>query len=222
QIEPLMSFSTWTEIGPRPVPNRQTQQFPAVAPVTGRATMIVVDPTNSNKIYLGAAQGGVWRSLDGGTTWTPIFDAAQSLSIGSIALAPSNPHILYVGTGEANLSLDSFFGVGLYRIDNVDTTADLAGPINPSMTYTCNPGFCVGTFTTNAFTGRSISKILVSPTDPATIFVGTSSGASGLGGNAFSNFLPPLGVRGLYRSTNATAAAGSVTFTKLAVSTGAS
>ena len=86
QIEPLISFSTWTEIGPRPVPNGQTQQFPAVAPVTGRATMIVVDPTNSNKIYLGAAQGGVWRSLDGGLTWSPIFDTAQSLSIGALAL----------------------------------------------------------------------------------------------------------------------------------------
>ncbi len=82
-IQPLLSGTTWTEIGPRPVPNGQTQQFPATAAVTGRSTMIVVDPTNSNKVYLGTAQGGVWRSLDGGTTWTAIFDTAQSLSVGA-------------------------------------------------------------------------------------------------------------------------------------------
>src|SRR6266849_4461957 len=134
-IQPLLSGTTWTEIGPRPVPNGQTQQSPATASVTGRSTMIVVDPTNSNKVYLGTAQGGVWRSLDGGTTWTAIFDSAQSLAIGALALAPSNPTILYVGTGEFNGCSDCFFGAGLYRIDTVDTTPTLPSqPINPSET----------------------------------------------------------------------------------------
>jgi hypothetical protein len=151
----------WINLGPAPVPNGQTQQFPNVAPVSGRATSVVVDPTNSNKVYLGTAQGGVWRSLDGGTTWTPIFDAAQSLAIGALALAPSNPSILYVGTGEPNNSVDSFFGVGVYRIDNVDTTADLVGPINP-VSVTGSGG---GQITTTCFTGRAISKILVHPSD---------------------------------------------------------
>src|SRR5207302_1468919 len=104
----------WTPMGPSPVPNGQTQQYPTVAPVSGRATCVVVDPTNSNKAYLGTAQGGVWRTLNGGANWTPIFDTAQSLSIGALALAPSNPTILYVGTGEPNNSADSFFGVGVY------------------------------------------------------------------------------------------------------------
>src|SRR5947199_52246 len=81
-----------------------------------------------------AASIRVWRSLNGGANWTPIFDTAQSLSIGALALAPSNPSILYVGTGEPNNSADSFFGVGVYRIDNADTTADLVGPINPVIT----------------------------------------------------------------------------------------
>ncbi len=207
-------FPGWMPIGPSPVPNGQTQQFPSVAPVSGRATCVVVDPTNSNKVYLGTAQGGVWRTLDGGATWTPIFDAAQSLAIGALALAPSNPTILYVGTGEPNNSADSYFGVGVYRIDNADTTADLAGPINPQITTGTTTAL-----TYNCFNGRAISRILVNPANPANIFVSTAAGVAGAAGNALSNTIPPLALRGVFRSTNATAAAGSVTFQKLVVNT---
>src|SRR5580765_7766947 len=112
QLETQLAQSTpngvvgaWTPLGPAPLVNGQTQQFPATAAVSGRATAVVVDPTNSNKVYLGTAQGGVWRSTDGGAHWTAIFDTAQSLAIGALALAPSNPTILYVGTGEANFRL---------------------------------------------------------------------------------------------------------------------
>ena len=93
----------WTVIGPDSVPNGQALDGGDTA-VSGRVTAIAVDPTNSNKVYLGTAQGGVWRSLNGGTTWTPIFDTAQSLSIGALAVAPSNPSVVYVGTGEAHNS----------------------------------------------------------------------------------------------------------------------
>ena len=181
----------WTPMGPSPVPNGQTQQYPTVAPVSGRSTCVVVDPTNSNKVYLGTAQGGVWRSLNGGANWTPIFDTAQSLSIGALALAPSNPTILYVGTGEPNNSADSFFGVGVYRVDNADTTADLVGPINPSITTGTTTAL-----TYNCFNGRTISRILVNPIDPANIFVSTAAGVSGAAGNALSNTIPPLALRG--------------------------
>ena len=205
---------SWTPLGPAPLPNGQTQQFPATAPVSGRATAIVVDPTNSNTVYLGTAQGGVWRSTDGGSSWAPIFDTADSLSIGALALAPSDPSKLYVGTGEPNNSGDSFFGVGVYRIDNANTAPVLVGPINPLITT----GSTVA-ITTNCFTGRAISKILVHPTDPSTIFVSTAGGVAGIGANGLSNAVPPLGLLGVYRSTNATLAAGSVTFSKLIVNT---
>lgn len=206
---------SWIELGPRPLPNGETQQFPATAAVTGRATAVVVDPTNSDKVYLGTAQGGVWRSSDGGATWTAIFDSAASLSIGALALAPSNPAILYVGTGETGASsagtADVFFGVGLYRIDNADTAATLVGPINPI--------YSAGLTTpTTVFTGRGIRKILVHPSDPATVFVCTTGSFSGISGLTLGSNIPPFGLRGLYRSTNATAAAGSVTFQKLLVS----
>jgi len=207
-------FPGWMPIGPSPVPNGQTQQFPATAPVSGRATCVAIDPTNSNKVYLGTAQGGVWRTLDGGATWTPLFDAAQSLSIGALALAPSNPTILYVGTGEPNNSADSYFGVGVYRIDNVDTTPTLVGPINPQITTGTTTAL-----TYNCFNGRAISKILVNPVDPANIFVSTAAAVAGAAGNALSNTIPPLALRGVFRSSNATAAAGAVTFQKIVVNT---
>ncbi len=207
---------TWTEIGPFPVPNGQTQT--TSTSVTGRVTSIAIDPTNNSIVYLGTAFGGVWRSTNGGTTWTPIFDTAQTLAIGALALAPSDHTILYVGTGEPNGSIDSYAGVGLYRINNADTSPILNGPINPIRSYIAGDGSTA--INNPVFTGRSISSILVHPADPATVFVGTAGGVIGAGADApGGGTIPPLGMRGLYRSTNATAAPASVTFQKLAVIT---
>src|SRR5206468_9544432 len=132
-----------------------------------------------------------------------IFDTAQSMVIGALALAPSNPDILYVGTGEAGqCGSGCYAGIGVYRIDNASTTATLTGPINPLRNYndaSNNP------VSANVFTGRAIGEILVNPSDPSIIFVAT---ASAIVGNPQQtpqgNFLPPLGMRGLYRLANAT------------------
>jgi photosystem II stability/assembly factor-like uncharacterized protein len=209
---PLIDPTFWTEVGPNPIPNGQIEQGPAT-PVSGRTISIAIHPTNPDIVYVGTAQGGLYRSTNGGAVWTPLMDSAMSLAIGAVALAPSNPEILYVGTGEPNLSADSFFGVGLYRIDNASTTANLTGPINPAVT--------TGIAGTTAFTGRAISEILVHPTQPGTIFVST---ATAVGGNPQGGSLgftvPPLAMLGVYRSTNATTA--SPTFTKLSVTPGGS
>jgi hypothetical protein len=207
---PIGVDATWTPIGPAALTNGQSLSGEDIA-VSGRVTSIVVDPTNANKVYLGTAQGGVWRSLDGGTTWAAIFDGAQAQAIGALALAPSDPTILYVGTGEANGCRACFFGVGLYRIDSVDTTPTLVGPINPLET--------IGNLTYRVFNGRGIAKILVDPTNPATIFVATAHGTSGIGSSALSSSVPALATRGVYRSTNATAALDSITFQKIVVTT---
>src|SRR5205085_4722694 len=116
------------------------------------------------------------------------------------------------GTGEANQSADSFFGVGLYRIDNADTAPVLNGPFNPTPTTDI-----IGAKT---FTGRAISRILVDPSDPATIFVSTAGGIGGLGGDAFASSPPVSALRGVYRSTNATS--GSPSFAKLTVTSAGS
>src|SRR4030095_7957595 len=104
-------------------------------------------------------------------------------------------------------------GVGVYRIDNASTTANLTGPINPLVT--------TGVAGTTAFTGRAISEILVHPTDPNTIFVSTFTGTGSNPSNGSVGFTgPPLAMRGLYRSPNA--ATARPTFTKLTVTSAGS
>jgi hypothetical protein len=202
----------WTALGPTNILNGQSLSSVnnGNTAVSGRVTAIVVDPVNANNVYLGTAQGGVWRSLDGGTTWTAIFDSAQSLAIGALAMSPADPTKLYVGTGEYNSCGDCFFGVGLYRIDSVNTTPSLVGPINPPVT--------LGGLTYNVFRGRGITKIVVDQTNAATVFVSTAQGVGGSGINPLGQ-PPTVAPRGLWRSTNATSAAGSVTFQKLVVTT---
>ncbi|MEO7659710.1 MAG: hypothetical protein ABIV48_08845, partial [Pyrinomonadaceae bacterium] len=180
-------LSVWTEIGPNPIPNGQVVSGPQLA-VSGRVISIAVHPTNPNIAYVGTAQGGLYRTTDGGNIWVPLMDNALSLAIGAIAIAPSQPETVYVGTGEPTFSSTSFFGVGLYRIDNASTTATLTGPMNKNIANA------------DIFTGRGISRIIVHPTDPATIFVASTSGVGGLVSTA-PGILPS---RGIYRSTNAT------------------
>lgn len=204
----------WVELGPNPIPLGQTQTTRVA--VSGRISAIEIDPTDPNRVYVGAAQGGVYRSLDGGATWTPIFEGAQSLSIGSLTLDPANGW-LWVGTGEANGSADSYAGVGLYRIENVNTTADLVGPINPTRNYNDQNGNPVsGGF----FSGRSISKMMRVPNDPNTLFVGVAGGIIGLGATPpFGNSVPPLAMRGLVRLSNVQGPAAGITGTRMPVST---
>ncbi len=209
------SSKKWSPVGPAPIPNGQTFGTPAA--VSGRVTAIDVDPTNPDIVFVGTAAGGVYRSTNGGATWKAIFDSAQSLAIGAIAIAPSQPSTVYVGTGEPVAGCPpGFAGVGLYRIDNADTTATLVGPIDPPMVF----HYTTGDFTTGPFGGRTVTKILVDPVDPATIFVGTSGGVIGKGCDAAKGgTIPPLPERGLYRSTNATSALGSIAFQKLVMTT---
>jgi len=111
-----LNSSTWTSIGPQPTASG------FFGPVSGRVTALAVDPCDSSgkTIYAGAAQGGVWKSTDGGTNWTPLTDSQLSISTGSLALDPvltdcSGGHTgaIYYGTGEENFAFDSFYGAGV-------------------------------------------------------------------------------------------------------------
>jgi len=87
--------------------------------ISGRISSIITHPTEANIIYIGAAQGGIWKTRDGGKTWSPksdnIPDGVISLAIGALAIDETNPEILYAGTGEGNFAWDSHYGVGILK-----------------------------------------------------------------------------------------------------------
>ncbi|MGH8282515.1 MAG: hypothetical protein ACRESE_01550 [Gammaproteobacteria bacterium] len=99
-LAPLYSQLHWREVGP----------FRA-----GWSTMAVGIPGQPNVFYFGGADGGVWKTTDAGLTWQPLFQQAGSISIGALAVAPSNPDIIYVGTGQVATRYDVVDGDGMYR-----------------------------------------------------------------------------------------------------------
>lgn len=111
---PAAGSRNWSQLGPMAIPNGQTQTSARVL-VSGRVTAIAIDPTAPDTIYLGAAQGGVWKSVDNGGTWQPKTDKEVSLAVGALALDPNFPQIVYVGTGESNGSADSYYGLGILK-----------------------------------------------------------------------------------------------------------
>ncbi len=189
---PLIPTPAWTSIGPAPIPEGQTNLIDATRnPVSGRVLTIAVHPTDPNKVYVGTAQGGLYRTLDGGDTWTPLMDNADTLAVGSVTIDPLDPTTLFVGTGEGNFCGDCFFGVGFYIIKNAESASPtLLGPYN-SATNTPNLKLA---------NSRSITKILVNPSNDNQIFVGTGSGVGGINGGAGAG--PNLTPRGLFRCEN--------------------
>jgi photosystem II stability/assembly factor-like uncharacterized protein len=85
------------------------------AGMSGRVAAIAAVESNPNVVYAGAASGGVWKSTNGGLTWTPVFDDQPVASIGAIAVDPSNPDVVWVGTGEGNPRNSASIGNGVYR-----------------------------------------------------------------------------------------------------------
>jgi hypothetical protein len=100
----------WVELGPAPL--APPPQTPNSGPITGRMRAVVVHPTDPRTIYAGAAQGGVWKSSDGGASWKALTDGQPSPAVGAIALDPAAPETVYVGTGESTFG---FFGAGVLK-----------------------------------------------------------------------------------------------------------
>jgi len=89
---------------------------PAVA--SGRVIAFAVNPKNHAEYYVGAASGGVWKTVNDGTTWTPVFDGEGSYSIGWVVLDPNDSSVVWVGTGESNSQRSVAYGDGVYRSDD--------------------------------------------------------------------------------------------------------
>src|SRR5262249_38521180 len=81
----------------------------------GRVLAVAGVPREPNHFYFGAVNGGVWETTDAGRTWRPISDGHPIVSVGALALAPSNPKVIYAGTGEADMRSDIAQGDGVYR-----------------------------------------------------------------------------------------------------------
>ena len=177
---PLGPLCDWTEMGPSP----EVDQF--YGKISGRVVSLVLDMTNDptgNTLYVGTAYGGVWKTTNGLAavpTFVPISDQTQSLAMGSIALDTSvNPPAIYVGTGELNMSGDSYYGVGILR------SLDGGGTWN--LVSTANSGAI-------SFLGLAFSKILVDPSSPSTVLAAAGFACCHDGVTNLN--------QGLYRSTD--------------------
>ena len=183
------STTMWTPIGPQPTVGT------FFGNTSGRVSALAVDPTNANIVYLGGAQGGVWKTTDGGTTWTPLTDSQASLAIGSIVIDPSSCapapcRTIYVGTGEENFSGDSYYGAGILKSTDGGATWTQLGA-----------GVFVGPFS-GGFSpggGARIGSLAINPANSQKLLAGVqiipNSNTSGIycsddGGVSWSNVRP--------------------------------
>ncbi len=96
--------------------------------IGGRINAIEVNPHNPHTVFVGAANGGVWKTMDAGGSWTPLTDQLQSVSMGSLAIDPNDTNIIFAGTGELPGTVDSYAGYGLLRSADGGTTWSDVGP----------------------------------------------------------------------------------------------
>jgi hypothetical protein len=201
--------STWTLLGPSP------ESVPAIltfngAPAlySGRITALAIGPSctaNSCTVWVAAAGGGIWRTsnaLADTPSWTFVSGSFGTNAIGTLTYDAAHT-TLYAGTGEPNASGDSEAGLGIYKsTDGGDTWTQLAATTSTSSTAN-------GTYTGNAFAGRSISSIAVAA--DGTLYVGSTRGVRGISsvtGGATTNPPTPRPPFGLFKSTD-----GGATFT---------
>lgn len=84
----------------------------------GRVVALAVNPTNHHEYYVGSGHGSLWKTTNNGITYTPVFDNENSFAIGAVTLDPSNPNIVWVGTGENNNQSNSMYGDGVYKSED--------------------------------------------------------------------------------------------------------
>ncbi len=127
------------------------------AHMSGRVTDIAVPRKESYTVYCATATGGVWKTINNGTTWLPIFDEQGSSSIGAVAVSDSDPNVVWVGTGEANASSYSSWGDGVYKSGDGGSTWKRMGladthhigrividPVDPDIVYVAALGHLWG------------------------------------------------------------------------------
>ncbi len=189
----------WRPLGPSTIPDGQTDASLGgpLSPVSGRVSAIAVDPRDPEVVYVGGAQGGVWKTEHASAARPevrPLTDHEASLAVGAIAIDPVDPDIIYVGTGEANRSCDSYYGHGILRSVNGGRTWKLLGGGGAPFD---NPG---------PFAGKAIARIIIDPTTAGsrtrtTLWASTTFGFFTSGTSASCDTPTPAGTPfGLWRS----------------------
>jgi photosystem II stability/assembly factor-like uncharacterized protein len=136
----------------------QELRWRAIGPHRGGRALAVTGVRGQPELfYFGSVDGGVWRSNDAGRTWNPIFDSQSIGSIGAIAVAPSNPEVIYVGSGEADMRSNIADGDGMYKSTDAGKSWTHIGLTD----------------------SRQIARILVDPADPNKVFVAVLGHAYG-------------------------------------------
>ena len=124
----LLLFAASAFAGPVNPALYQDLHWRLVGPFRGGRVLAVSGvPGEPDHFYFGSVNGGVWESRNAGRTWQPIFDSVPVGSIGALAVAPSNPHVIYVGTGEADMRSDIAQGHGMYRSNDAGKSWDFVG-----------------------------------------------------------------------------------------------
>ncbi len=131
---------SWSPLGPRPI---QNEFWSGTDDASGRVPAIAPHPVDPDTVYIGSASGGVWKTTDGGASWTPLTDELSNLNQGAMAIDPSDPEVVYLGTGEYTTGAD---GDGLFRSEDGGATWNRIA--------------------TTGQIGKRISRIIVDPTDP--------------------------------------------------------
>ncbi len=175
------SISYWYNIGPSPI-NMLDTNGNVIEQDAGRVPALAVDPSDSTHWLAGTALGGVWETSDAGNTWNPRTDTQASMAMGAITFAPSNPSLVYGGTGEANFRGDDYAGAGLLVSQNGGTTWQMLN--------------------TN-FAKTSFSHILVNPANSGNLTVATVRGGGGVGEESSgTGDVPGAPARGVFVSTS--------------------
>ncbi|TAK06395.1 hypothetical protein EPO44_05460, partial [bacterium] len=174
----LQPGGNWINIGPAPIVGGVDPDGDLNPKSSGRVAAIAVSPLDPNHWLIGAAQGGIWGTPNGGITWTPLTDAQASLAMGAIAFAPSDPTIIYAGTGEGQFGNLGYAGAGLLKSTDGGNTWTLLA--------------------TDTFAKTAFSDIKVDPINPDIVVVATVFGLAGL------DFKLPRDVppRGIFKSTD--------------------
>src|SRR5881275_682896 len=148
-VSAIAAFATTTALLAQNDP-ASAMRWRGIGPFRGGRTVAAAGvPGQPNVFYIGVNNGGVWKTTDSGQTWSPIFDNQPTQSIGALAIAPSDPKIIYVGSGEGLRRPDLSTGDGIYKSTDAGQTWQHLGLRD----------------------GQQIGSIAVDPRDPNRVFV---------------------------------------------------